>query len=90
MAVFRCELEQTAVNRRIVVRLDANEVRANRLEDDSAASLTTENNGVINHAPHAPGTLPQAAFVAIDQIVPNHLQSVATFVRSFLDRDFDL
>jgi hypothetical protein len=70
MSVFRCELEQTAINRRVVVRFENQEVRANRLEDDSAASLTIDDHGTIAHSQPAAAMLPQATFVAVDSIMP--------------------
>jgi hypothetical protein len=88
MSVFHCELEQTALNRRIVARFENREVRANRLEDDSAAYLVIDDNGTITPSHPAAAMVPQATFVAVDNIMPAHLHTVATFVRDFLDRQF--
>ncbi|HEV3304467.1 MAG TPA: hypothetical protein VG055_32755 [Planctomycetaceae bacterium] len=90
MSVFHCELQQTAVNRRIVARFENRKVRANRLEDDSAASLIIDDNGTITHSQPAAAMVPQETFVAVGNIMPIHLNTVAAFVSSFLDRQFDV
>jgi hypothetical protein len=83
------KLNRRRLYRRIVAGFENREVCANRLEDDSPVYLVIDDNGTITPSYPAAAMVPQATFVAVNNIMCAHLQTVAAFVRDFLDRQFN-